>query len=176
MGRTATINKDDVTTARDVLRASGKPHGIIAIRKHLGRGSPGLIGRLLGDGDRMRSRNFSQTSGSSVANIAAPGLAAREQENAALHRAMRSLEQRVAAAEAKYTLISAAVIEKEQEIVRQREMFENWRADLLRSRALLANSTDQLTVTIAGPARPPAAPAKSSTGEQLDLYGADSDT
>ena len=83
MGRTATINKDDVTTARDVLRASGKPHGIIAIRKHLGRGSPGLIGRLLGDGDRMRSRNFSQTSGSSVANIAAPGLAAREQENAA---------------------------------------------------------------------------------------------
>ena len=47
MGRTPTIDKSDVLRARDTLRQSGLPHGIIAIRKQIGRGSPTLIARLL---------------------------------------------------------------------------------------------------------------------------------
>jgi hypothetical protein len=47
MGRTATIDKSDVLKARDTLIQGSFPHGIIAIRKQLGRGSPTLIAQLL---------------------------------------------------------------------------------------------------------------------------------
>ena len=47
MARVATISKNDVYLARDELRTEGLPHGISAIRKRLGRGSPGLISQHL---------------------------------------------------------------------------------------------------------------------------------
>ncbi|MFT4563185.1 MAG: hypothetical protein ACI9BW_002939 [Gammaproteobacteria bacterium] len=59
MGRTATIDKSDVLRARDTLRQGGLPHGIIAIRKQLGRGSPTLIARLLRELDGQSTRSTS---------------------------------------------------------------------------------------------------------------------
>ena len=49
MGRKATIDQRDVARAREGLRADGLPHGIIAIRNRLGRGSPQLIARFLSE-------------------------------------------------------------------------------------------------------------------------------
>lgn len=47
MGRAASIGIEDVRTARAELVAANKPHGIIAIRNQIGRGSPQLISKLL---------------------------------------------------------------------------------------------------------------------------------
>ncbi|MEM7468752.1 MAG: DNA-binding protein [Pseudomonadota bacterium] len=47
MGRQATISIDDVKDARAALVAAQKPHGIIAIRRKIGRGSPQLIAKFL---------------------------------------------------------------------------------------------------------------------------------
>ena len=46
MGRTATISRADVARARTELRAAGLPHGITAIRRRIGRGSPQLIAQM----------------------------------------------------------------------------------------------------------------------------------
>ena len=70
-------------------------------------------------------------------------LALRDKEVTGLRQTVIKLEQRVARAEAKYAVLAAAMSAEEQEIVRQREMFDDWRTDLLRDRALLASPVDQ---------------------------------
>ncbi len=47
MGRHASITFDDVANARHQLISGQRPHGIIAIRKAIGRGSPQLIARFV---------------------------------------------------------------------------------------------------------------------------------
>ena len=211
MGRTATIDKNDVLGARDELRAAGRPHGIIAIRKHLGRGSPGLIARLLGELDgvaptklrvhapttmeaaisqitkalyRQRppsSGHLKNEDMSTAVTEIGPRIVEKRQMTALterdakidkLHRRVAQLEQRAVAAEAQSALLRATAKAAQGEILAQRRMFEKWRADLLRDRALLGSPVDQLTVTIAGPGSRPKPAVKATGGGQLDLYGA----
>ncbi len=182
MGRPATISKFDVINARDALRAADKPCGIIAIRKHLGRGSPGLIGRLLREDIDARVPTSSKKSDARARRGARPtvehvvdALALRDEETTELRQQVIQLEQRVASAEAKYAAVNAALNAKDQEIVQQREMFERWRTDLLRDRTLLANPVEQVTVTISAPT-PARSTGKTHSGEQLDLYASEGAT
>ncbi len=166
MGRTATIEKNDVSAARNALRRAGKPHGIIAIRNHLGRGSPQLIGRFLAEIGPSPSKHQITAESPSVGPHA---------EIHKLRREIITLEHRAIAAESQNALLLASLESVRQELITQRGMFEKWRSDILQERSLLAEPIDELTVTIAGRTRPPK-PAKNTTinaGEQLDLYEAD---
>lgn len=166
MGRTATIEKNDVSSARGALRRAGKPHGIIAIRNHLGRGSPQLIGRFLAELESPPSKRHIPPESPRVEADA---------ELSKMRRAMVTLEHRAIVAESQNALLRASVESVRQELFVQREMFEQWRSDILQVRSLLTEPIDELTVTIADRARPPKSANNMTinTGEQLDLYGSD---
>ena len=189
MGRTATITRDNVKAARDTLRAGAKPHGIIAIRKRLGRGSPGLIRRLLGEIDgpsvadaliqsrtALDSSKRSHQSGASTSSVSKHYQSLTKSHLDADARRLQhrviELERHAAAADEKIKLLEATVRKQDREVVRQQGVFEKWRSDLLRDRALLASSADELTVTIARPPRHVITPNASA---QLDLYSTDVD-
>ncbi len=60
VGRTATISQADVARARTELRAAGLPHGITAIRRRIGRGSPQLIAQMK-DLITVRNREYEES-------------------------------------------------------------------------------------------------------------------
>lgn len=166
MGRTATIDKHDVSAARRDLRRAGKPHGIIAIRNHLGRGSPQLIGRFLAELEPSPPKR----------PVAAKlPLVEVDSEITKLRLEMTKLEHRAIAAESQNALLRTAVESIRRELYSQREMFEKWRSDIQQERSPLAAPIDELTVTIAGRTRSPKPPENVdiNLGEQLDLYAPD---
>ena len=166
MGRRATIDKNDVSSARGALRSAGKPYGIIAIRKHLGRGSPQLIGRFLAELESPSDRPHID-----------PESSRGEPQGGfnKMEREMIALEQRAIVAESQNALLRASVKSVRRELSAQRKMFEQWRSDILQDRSLPREQIDKPAVTIRGRARPTRS-VKSiaiNTGEQLDLYGSD---
>ena len=176
MGRLATINKEDVISARDYLRSNGKAHGIIAIRKHIGHGSPGLIGRLLGRGDTtgapgfpMKSETHAVTKACAEKKYLIDALASSEKEIQRMRQTMIQLEERVTTAETECSVMTATIRAKEREILRQREIFENWRRDLEQERKTPIADTVQSTRLASPPTK------KSYNVEQLDLYKSDSE-
>ena len=176
MGRQATINKEDVISARDYLRSTGKAHGIIAIRNHIGHGSPGLIGRLLGRGDTpgtpgfpIKSETHAVTKACAEKKYLIDALASGEKEIQRIRQTMTQLEERVTTAETECSVMTATIRAKEREILRQREIFENWKRDLEQERKTPIADTVQST-RLASPPTP-----KSYNVEQLDLYKSDNE-
>ncbi|HCU90190.1 MAG TPA: hypothetical protein DGR97_09610 [Gammaproteobacteria bacterium] len=171
MGRLATINKTDVINARDYLRSTGKAHGIIAIRKYIGHGSPELIGRLLKGKDATDTPGFlpkraspTVTEACAAKRYLLDALSSREKEVEHMRQAITQLEERVTAAETKCAVMTDLIRAKELEVLRQREIFENWKSDLQQERGPPKADTVKPS-RVDSPVTP-----KSYRGAQLDLY------
>jgi hypothetical protein len=171
MGRSATIDQRDVAQAREGLRAEGLPHGIIAIRNRLGRGSPQLIARFVRELDGGPPADSPVKFMQRQLDEARRTIDERDRQIEHLHGDLVLSECRAAATFAENTRLVAASETLQRELDLQREMFEAWRGDQVRDRALLAARVEQLARTLAGPSRHPRTAVEPKSGEQLDLYG-----
>ncbi len=199
MGRTASITRNDVAEARETLRAAGQAHGIIAIRKHLGRGSPQLIGRFLRELDGQPLRVVADSAAEPIASAVASILTLLSQEIAdTLERSARvpsaatgaavqwpqgedragesrpdlaALEQRALTAEAENTVLRDTVESLHREMDAQRDSFRAWRREDVRERAFLASRIERLTNALTTPGRDSARRTGGAKDAQLDLYG-----
>jgi len=181
MGRTATIAKDDVARARNVLRAADLPHGIIAIRNRLGRGSPQLIARFLHELDTPAPSDAPALLPDPVA-AAVGGVwqALREDIRPDIERTDQlradiiALDRRASAAEECYARLSSQMEVLQREVKAQ---YDSLAAgdDHMRGRALPASPAKRLAASLPGASQAPTKPTTTAASEQLDLYRAKDD-
>jgi len=188
MGRQASINLADVRAAREHLIASNKPHGVIAIRRQIGRGSPQLISKFVTElKDQSRPRGNTTPLSSNDADI---GIAwhtvSRGIENiieraATQHPAAQfqdapaddktllrlgKLEQLVLQQQDHLERIENLNHKLEEQLMQQQDLFDSWRHEQHADRLLLKTQLDQLAQFATK--KPKTKPNK--RGEQLDLY------
>ena len=194
MGRQATINLDDVRRARDELIAANRSHGIIAIRRHIGRGSPQLISKLL-----TQIRHSERSSAEADAHLYDASVATSHQQNSnELGQAWRDFSAQVGTLLATsssavpsqplsedYSARLAAleqlvsdqqlVLERlrnlntnlEEQLMQQQDLFESWRHEQQAERQMLKNQFEQLS-KLASASKPKV--KRKKRGQQLDLY------
>lgn len=195
MGRAASINLNDVRNARAALIAADKPHGIIAIRKHIGRGSPQLISKLLRELDRHSPGSETaspQSRGSStdlnkawrtvsdsiesfiLANDSYPVITSTSEVAINTHEVdgktpadkLEQLEQMVNRQQTQLDKLEAFNNKLGEQLMQQQDLFDSWRHEQHAERQLLKTQLDQLMQVVA---KKPARKLK-KRGEQLDLY------
>ena len=194
MGRLASITLDDVRNARTALVLANKPHGIIAIRKHIGHGSPQLISKLLSELDedliisqpqRLSSEkpsdigqawqtvsegieNLIQSSDAVMANVpSTTNVHVRDTSQAATDGPrMDKLEHLLGQQQAHLERIEALNHKLEEQLMQQQDLFDSWRHEQHAERQLLKTQLEQLTQFVA---KKPVRKVKKKT-EQLDLY------
>ena len=187
MGRQASINIDDVRLARNHLIAQNKPHGIIAIRRQIGRGSPQLISKLLRqlinepsvETNKIHTGTPSRASYSPDINQAwqhfshevdqlltgttpsstpiSPTGEYRQQE----------LEELVSKQQQQLERLETLTHNLEERLMQQQDLFDSWRHEQQAERQMLRQQLEQLA-QLAGNKRAPR--KKRKRGTQLDLY------
>ena len=187
MGRQASINLEDVRSARDTLIAAQKPHGIIAIRRQIGHGSPQLIAKLLNQIDaesgpadgNPRYADRPDSDSASTVSLAWHDFS-REVEHILTHPPRSTAahsdlnESRVAGLE---RLIKQQQNQLErletmnhnlgERLMQQQDLFDSWRHEQQAERQMLRHQLEQLT-QLAG--AKPAPKKRRKRGKQLDLY------
>ena len=199
MGRTATIAKDDVARARTVLRAADLPHGIIAIRNRLGRGSPQLIARFLHELDtpapsdapallpdpvavavgrvwQTLREDISQDINRTEQRLSEVlcSIAQRDAHVEQLRADVVALDRRASAAEERYARLSSQMEVLQREVKAQYDILAAG-DDQMRGRALPASPAKRLAASLPGASQAPTKPTTTAASEQLDLYRATDD-
>lgn len=191
MGRQATISLEDVRRARDELIAAGSAHGIIAIRRHIGRGSPQLISKLLKQitpsDEQARERHRPLLAGTytttptpnelnqawqdfsdQVGELLAHSSSSSAGPNSADYsQRLAALEQLVADQQRVLEQLRHLNTFLEEQLMQQQDLFESWRHEQHAERQMLKNQFDQLS-KLASPSKPK--PRRKKRGQQLDLY------
>ncbi|MGR8947759.1 MAG: DNA-binding protein [Gammaproteobacteria bacterium] len=185
MGRQASINLADVKRARDELIALNKAHGIIAIRRHLGRGSPQLISKLLAEINGSSGTPAHPAPPPPGASAKALGQAwqdfSAQVENlistsspTSLPRAaspdserLDALEHLVRSQQHVLDRLQTLHHHLEETLMQQQDLFDSWRHEQQAERQMLKNQFEQLS-KLATASRPPR--KRKKRGEQLDLY------
>ena len=192
MGRQASINLDDVRLARNHLIAQNKPHGIIAIRRQIGRGSPQLISKLLRQliNERSDETNEIDVAMSSPASDSGDVNQAWQHFSQEVEQLLTSkirssslspppgeyrqqgLEQLVSKQQQQLERLETLTRNLEERLMQQQDLFDSWRHEQQAERQMLRQQLEQLA-QLAG--NKPAPRKKRKRGTQLDLYD-DSDS
>lgn len=191
MGRQPSITLDDVRIAQEQLVAADKPHGIIAIRRQIGRGSPQLISRFLDELNesnntfsvtKVPSRRAQETSVSKAWETISSQIESLlandkpKQKDVLVTQSFhpsKYQDERLDRLEAlvKQQRQHLARIESlnqslEEKLMQQQDLFDSWRHEQYADRQLLKTQLDHLTQLATNkPAR-----KRGKRAEQLDLY------
>ena len=189
MGRQASIDLNDVKSAREQLIAANKPHGIIAIRRQIGRGSPQLIAKLLRqiDDEYATTNNSTRERKVPVPNHTGEinrawrrfsgeveGLLERTKTTPAAtrdsqpdERRLHTLEQLVSRQQQQLERLETLNHNLEEQLMQQQDLFDSWWHEQQAERQMLRNQLDQLARLTDN--KPPVR-RKRKRGTQLDLY------
>ena len=187
MGRQASINIEDVRSARDTLIAAQKPHGIIAIRRHIGRGSPQLIAKLLNQidaesepaGGNPRHAHSPDADPVSTVSLAwhdfsrkVEHMLTRPPHSTAAHSQLDEnrvvgLERLIKQQQNQLERLETMNHNLGERLMQQQDLFDSWRHEQQAERQMLRHQLEQLT-QLAG--AKPAPKKRRKRGKQLDLY------
>lgn len=187
MGRQASITLNDVKSARDSLIAENQPHGIIAIRRRIGRGSPQLITKLLaqisaqasdtritqdpsGPAPEPNVRNIDNTwrrFSAEVESLLTNTHVRANNGTSSDEERLNSLEQLVTHQQQQLERLNTLNHKLGEQLMQQQDLFESWRHEQQAERQMLRFQLEQLSQLASNQ---PAPRKRRKKGTQLDLY------
>ena len=187
MGRQASITLNDVKSARDSLIAENQPHGIIAIRRRIGRGSPQLITKLLaqisaqasdtritqdpsGPAPEPNARNIDNTwrrFSAEVESLLTNTQVRANNGTSSDEERINSLEQLVTHQQQQLERLNTLNHKLGEQLMQQQDLFESWRHEQQAERQMLRFQLEQLSLLASNQ---PAPRKRRKKGTQLDLY------